>query len=322
MTKARDLADLGNKTSLDEINDAYDAGAFSNRNLIINGGFNVWQRGTSFSNFNHAYSTDRWTLSAASSATVNKTSDTIYGNVCQITLGSTDTNFLQLVENLDGFMANKDMTLSFWVKSSTITSSHCVAYNGSGFTHDVAYNVSGSWTKVVLNFNTGSTYTAGTSFRLYLLRSSNTTGVIEFAQVQLEVGDTATPFEHRSYAEELTRCERYYERLSETNTTETLIGLGVMWGNNRCLINLKFNTEKRANPTVSFSSSTSNHVEILNNSGWRGGTSLTGIAHQKGARIDMQGISGATGDQTSGIAAEARLNPAIVNPYIEFDAEL
>ena len=31
MTKARDLADLGNKTSLDEINDAYDAGALSNR---------------------------------------------------------------------------------------------------------------------------------------------------------------------------------------------------------------------------------------------------------------------------------------------------
>ena len=37
MTKARDLADLGNKTSLDEINDAYDAGALSNRNLVING---------------------------------------------------------------------------------------------------------------------------------------------------------------------------------------------------------------------------------------------------------------------------------------------
>jgi hypothetical protein len=214
MTKARDLANLGNKTSLDEINDAYDAGALSNRNLIINGGFAVWQRGTSFSNFNHAYSTDRWTLSAASSATVNKTSDTIYGNVCQITLGSTDTNFVQLVENLDGFMANKDMTLSFWVKSSTITSSHCVAYNGSGFTHDVAYNVSGSWTKVVLNFNTGSTYTAGTSFRLYLLRSSNTTGVIEFAQVQLEVGGTATPFEHRSFGDELAKCQRYYFSLN------------------------------------------------------------------------------------------------------------
>jgi hypothetical protein len=253
MTKARQLADLGN---------AYDDGALSNRNLIINGGFNVWQRGTSFSNFNHAYSTDRWTLSAASSATVNKTSDTIYGNVCQITLGSTDTNFVQLVENLDGFMANKDMTLSFWVKSSTITSSHCVAYNGSGFTHDVAYNVSGSWTKVVLNFNTGSTYTAGTSFSLYLLRSSNTTGVIEFAQVQLEVGDTATPFERRSYGDELAKCQRYYQHTYNTGVAvgtashDNMIGSGGTHGNTTTSEvtggTYTFKVEMRATPTITF----------------------------------------------------------------------
>ena len=40
MTKARQLADLGN---------AYDDGALSNRNLIINGAMQVAQRGTSFS---------------------------------------------------------------------------------------------------------------------------------------------------------------------------------------------------------------------------------------------------------------------------------
>jgi hypothetical protein len=239
MTKARQLADLGN---------AYDDGALSNRNLIINGGFNVWQRGTSFSNFNHAYSTDRWKLSASSSASVNKTSDAIYGNVCQITLGSTDTNFVQIVENLDGFMANKDMTLSFWVKSSTITSSHCVAYNGSGFTHDVAYNVSGSWTKVVLNFNTGSTYTAGTSFSLYLLRSSNTTGVIEFAQVQLEVGDTATPFEHRSYGDELAKCQRYYEKIYLHDTYRLN---GVAWSADSQNISFPFTVTKRVSPSIS-----------------------------------------------------------------------
>jgi hypothetical protein len=152
----------------------------------------------------------------------------------------------------------------------------------------------------------------------------NVNTYVKWAGMQLEVDYSGTgkptPFEHRSYGEELAMCERYYERLSETNTTETLIGLGMMWGSTRCLINLKFNTEKRTNPTVSFSGS--NHVEILNNNGWRGGTSLTGIAHQKGTRIDITGISGATGDQTSGIAAEVRLNPAAVNPYIEFDAEL
>ena len=30
--------------------------------------------------------------------------------------------------------------------------------------------------------------------------------------VQLEVGDTATSFEHRSYGDELRRCQRYYVR--------------------------------------------------------------------------------------------------------------
>ena len=29
--------------------------------------------------------------------------------------------------------------------------------------------------------------------------------------VQLEVGDTGTPFEHRSYSDELQRCQRYFE---------------------------------------------------------------------------------------------------------------
>ena len=62
MTKARDLADLGNKTSLDEINDAYDAGALSNRNLIINGAMQVAQRGTSFTGLgvSTTYTLDRW----------------------------------------------------------------------------------------------------------------------------------------------------------------------------------------------------------------------------------------------------------------------
>ena len=35
--------------------------------------------------------------------------------------------------------------------------------------------------------------------------------------VQLEVGSQATPFEHRSYAEDLKRCQRYYQEISMRN---------------------------------------------------------------------------------------------------------
>ena len=37
----------------------------------------------------------------------------------------------------------------------------------------------------------------------------------ELTGVQLEVGSAATPFEHRSYGDELTRCQRYYQRWTD-----------------------------------------------------------------------------------------------------------
>jgi hypothetical protein len=47
---------------------------------------------------------------------------------------------------------------------------------------------------------------------------------------QLEVGDTATPFEHRSFGDELKKCERYYQQLKALQTssgTQTTQVLGV-----------------------------------------------------------------------------------------------
>ena len=39
---------------------------------------------------------------------------------------------------------------------------------------------------------------------------ASTSNEIYITGVQLEVGDTATPFEHRSFGDELLRCQRYY----------------------------------------------------------------------------------------------------------------
>ena len=61
--------------------------------------------------------------------------------------------------------------------------------------------------------------------------------------IQLEVGEQATPFEHRSYGDEFARCQRYYEQgiitgvVSASNT-------GYMMGRQSPLV------EKRGSPTI------------------------------------------------------------------------
>ena len=62
--------------------------------------------------------------------------------------------------------------------------------------------------------------------------------------VQLELGSVATDFEHRSYGEELSLCQRYYE----------LIGFGniaLAESGSTYVHNLNYKVEKRAVPTIS-----------------------------------------------------------------------
>ena len=46
MSKQNELVGLARTTKLDEVNDAYDAGALSNRNMIINGAMVRWRKET------------------------------------------------------------------------------------------------------------------------------------------------------------------------------------------------------------------------------------------------------------------------------------
>ena len=73
--------------------------------------------------------------------------------------------------------------------------------------------------------------------------------------VQLEVGDTATTFEHRSYGEELMRCMRYYERHSvdDGNGGYATVCMGYRANSTRVVIQPVFRVPKRAtNATFEF----------------------------------------------------------------------
>jgi hypothetical protein len=253
MTKARDLADLGNKTSLDEINDAYDAGALSNRNRIINGSFKISQRGdfssaTTITNWQ--YYIDRFVCYGQSNGAKLTHAD----NSLKLEAFTTATNRMFAMTKLEpvDIQKNTTYTLSFYV--TTNSSNFRVNVNDLSspvltYTSPSVVVPNGVRTKVSVPISVGSTVTTVFEIAIGLFASGRTNVAISsgdyfvLEEVQLEVGDTATPFEHgKSYGEELLDCQRYYERTGTVYTCD--------YGGSHSIYSHVFNVVKRAVPTV------------------------------------------------------------------------
>lgn len=134
--------------------------------------------------------------------------------------------------------------------------------------------------------------------------------------VQLEVGNVATPFEHRSYGEELALCQRYFFTVGRDggNTTNYMFG-GIESTTGGAVGGLAFPNTMRAIPSVSAGSG----VKIWSATG--GGTSTWAIATNRCSKeIGAFTVSGLSG-RTAGQVATAYKGSS-TNPYIDFDAEL
>ena len=213
------------------------------KNLIINGGFDVWQRGTSFTNTTDvAYRSDRWKhqnrQSSQSDITLLTNQDVVGTNmnVYKFTVDTppTDSSLLinQFIEEGSFTLIGKTVTASWYARQST----------GSGVTSNINFEVDGgttflgsantltsSWQRFTQTF-TFSGYTAASvsdsSLRTLLyFKNTAASDVIEVTGVQLELGSVATDFEHRSYGEELALCQRYYQKVSGTFSM-----IGSHWG--------------------------------------------------------------------------------------------
>jgi len=86
----------------------------------------------------------------------------------------------------------------------------------------------------------------------------STSNYWQITGVQLEVGDTATPFEHRSYGDELARCERYFQRSWHTaaNSGNSSTYPGTVTGRaadtGALDVHVQFRTQLRSAPTFTF----------------------------------------------------------------------
>ena len=69
--------------------------------------------------------------------------------------------------------------------------------------------------------------------------------------VQMEVGSQATPFEHRSFGEELALCQRYHYRAGKAESAYTNFGQGWATSSTAGTIHVPLPVEMRSEPSVS-----------------------------------------------------------------------
>ena len=326
-------------------------GPLSNRNIIINGDFQIAQR----SSLNTAVTatTDseylsvdrfRWrTYGGAGRASFTQvsgdypSSDFRYSlkAICT-TVNSSEDQYDQAigyhVEGYDmqrlgwGRSNPKNCTLSFWAKTS-VAGTYCVSFRQGAATRSQIkeYTLSANtWTKVKLtvtgdNDSTwlNSDFTTNgkgilIEWSLGKSNSKNTSTVnswisgnkvasnnqvrwianlgatFSLTGVQLEVGDTATSFEHRSFGDELRRCQRYFQQV-----TSPVLSSGYGSANGYSRGSHIYATEMRATPTLTITETSSGNLIA------QGG-------NQQGFYATFGGLSG-TGASLFRFTAEAEM---------------
>jgi hypothetical protein len=228
-----------------------DTAVHGRRNLIINGAMQVAQRGTSDTSFTLGYAVDRMYLDQFSASGGTHTyqqlsSDPPVGfrnylrwqrNSSETATGAMRIYYTGETGASEGIAGNK-LTLSFYARAGANYSGGSLEsriVTGEGTDQSRSGWANGLWTNQVNDSQSNTLTTswqrfthtlasaAGNDVSQHALRfvwtPTGTAGAddyIEITGIQLELGSDATPFEHRSYGEELSLCQRYYQTMTKT----------------------------------------------------------------------------------------------------------
>ena len=208
----------------------YQGSQAAGKNILINGGFDIWQRGTS-SATQGAYTTaDRWWMNAAST-TFSRESTVVPAGVQYalkaVTSGTTTVQFRQAIETLNAIQfAGKTVVLSGEYQASTTTTIQTKLFHSSSV--DVA--VAGSWTEITPTSGgsvsaVNGSYTKSSSVfavpstaksLMVLFDTGSVASAVSlyYGKIQLELGSVATEFERAggTIQGELAACQRYFQK--------------------------------------------------------------------------------------------------------------
>jgi len=249
------------------------------RNKLINGGFDIWQRGAGpFNLTTTTYGADRFAgfrQGAVAGLTSTRVDSDLNGfryfNRLQRTSGntSTATNYFGASFESDAFsipLRGKPLVFSFYARrganysgtSGTLLRLSWATGTGTDLPFAIAttgevqttsdFNLTTSWVRYQMVIPTVPSTTTATRY-FFEWMPSGTAGANDFVDLtglQLEEGSVATPFEQRPYGLELSLCQRYFVRLIDPS------GSGVSNGgtaNGASRVNVSLPVEMRVPPT-------------------------------------------------------------------------
>ena len=248
------------------------------------------------------------------------------------------------------------VTLSFWVRSSVAQEffGYLRTFDGTGQSYSFSTGSlsADTWTKVtktipgnsnitinndsggglqlnIAAFWGGNFTTSGHTTETWAAFSSGdrtpdfsntwattTDATFDITGVQLEVGEKATPFEHRSIGDELVRCQRYYQRYTTTTNEGFTIGItGVFNTTTDAAHVFYFPVEMRAAPSFSVSDKSHFDLEPFDEEPANTPT-LWGTPNTKIAIIEATSPTARTRGFASMLTAD------VTNGYFDFSAEL
>jgi len=340
------VADSSTSTGL-----RYQASMAAGRNAVINGGMDIWQRGTSISlvaNTSNAngYLADRWdTYTQANQAlTISRqtTSDTTnlpYIQYClryQRNSGQTGTTALLLasaVESINSIpFAGKTVVMSFWARAGanySAASSQLVSRLYSGTSTDgnilntwagptiVASNTATLTTTWQQFYCTGTVASTATQVSPYFsFTPVGTAGVNDYYEitgVQIELGAIPTAFSRTggNIQGELAACQRYYQRKTSVGNA-TVFGMGQASSTTQAYYSIPIPVSFRVAPSVAHSSA----AGWTSSTGSAGGTIAAFQMSADSVSLQISGGSGLVAGNASALVGTSG------SAYLELSAEL
>ena len=296
-----------------------------NRNLLINGAMDIWQRGTSTSTSGE-YQADRfWMSNAATYARDTSVPSDNFVYSAKLTYGSSDMAFGQPVElkaagEASPFLPGGKCTLSFYAKTASGTEAAAVTINfrsskfvstnqavfnaASGDNSDLNFTATTSWQRFTFTFTVPTPHSSSVLAGLEIYGMSSTMFI---TGVQLELGEIATEFEFRELATELTLCQRYAYVVDARGSIDNFapIGTGRFYNGTDAQIFIPLPTTMRHPPSFDANHTTSSNTFFLNVNGGFAGHACTQLSLNErsfnAVTMVAQSIGNISG-QTVGIA--------------------